>query len=591
MVSVVAFALLIAAGVAAGWRWRRAAGVLLCAAVLAPSLLALYNLYYQPTYARSGYDRLGGYLLEHGRPGQAIVLAGWTQQDMFWYYYRRRAPDALPSVFFPRSDPIDPALTASQLDDLLRQYDGIWYVETDTQRYDPRRVMERHLSTQHYKTLDRWFLVNRLVYYRSSFAPTERMPIGSARFGDTVALAGGSFGPRSLGPGEIVTVDLDWQALAPIGRDLKVSLLPRDPDGHAVASIDREPADGFVRTASWQPGAIVRDRIGFVVPVTALPGDYRLGLKLYDPATGQALEPRADGRTEGDIVSLGTVRVAGTGAPSIGESEPAVRASARLGPLELVGYDPPADVEFAPGQAVGARLYVKLSDPSQPPSPSAEFLDPAGRVIGMQAVTLAPAWSPISAWTDRRVYAPYVDLTVPARAPTGRLTVRLRTGGDAPVTLFAVRVKAPDRSFAAAVPDHPVGIQFGQLARLAGYDGPESGALVVRPGDTVTFRLHWQVTGETDIAYKLFVHLVGPDGRIHGQLDAPPLSGDRPTPGWVAGEWLVDPVAVTVSLDAPAGAYAVRLGLYEERTGQRVPVVGDTGQDYVDVLRFSVGRP
>jgi hypothetical protein len=286
------------------------------------------------------------------------------------------------------------------------------------------------------------------------------------------------------------------------------------------------------------------------------------------------------------------VRVADVNTRAVSVAAPLVRLPASAASTGLAGFDAPVDAVFAPGQAVGVRWYL---NPATSPQPvvSLEYADSGGRTVGAQQVRLAPDWSPVSGWRAGWTYAPIVDLSVPARAPSGPLTVRLAGAsvpGGKPIDLFTLRVQAPDRVLTAPAPEHSTGARFGQFALLAGYDGPASGTLALRPGDQVRVRLHWQATGETDTAYKLFVHLVGPDGKIHGQADAPPLGGRRPTPGWVPGEWLADPLEVTVTADAPVGVFTLRLGLYEETTGKRAALTAGGQGDYVDLLTFEVRR-
>jgi hypothetical protein len=43
-------------------------------------------------------------------------------------------------------------------------------------------------------------------------------------------------------------------------------------------------------TIGWAPGEIVQDDAGWFVPPDAAPGMYRLGIVVYNPATGAELE-------------------------------------------------------------------------------------------------------------------------------------------------------------------------------------------------------------------------------------------------------------------------------------------------------------
>jgi hypothetical protein len=82
--------------------------------------------------------------------------------------------------------------------------------------------------------------------------------------------------------------------------------------------------------------------------------------------------------------------------------------------------------------------------------------------------------------------------------------------------------------------------------------------------------------------YTVFVHLLGPDGQVHGQVDAWPVSGTRATSTWAPGEAIDDHFAVRVDADAPSGDYQVEIGLYLLATGERLPVLNAAGEPVAD---------
>jgi hypothetical protein len=68
--------------------------------------------------------------------------------------------------------------------------------------------------------------------------------------------------------------------------------------------------------------------------------------------------------------------------------------------------------------------------------------------------------------------------------------------------------------------------------------------------------------------YTAFVHVLGPDGDLLAQADRVPAEGARPTTGWLPGEVIAD------AYDLPlAGAAALRVGLYDAATGERLGMV------------------
>jgi len=137
-------------------------------------------------------------------------------------------------------------------------------------------------------------------------------------------------------------------------------------------------------------------------------------------------------------------------------------------------------------------------------------------------------------------------------------------------------------------PQHPQTATFGQppLARLLGYD--LEGALV--PGKTITLALYWQVTNSTTTPYKVFVHLIGADGRPAAQGDDFPLAGERPTTSWQPGEILIDSYQIQLPPSLPAGDYPLRIGFYEPTSGVRLsPVLDAAGHPQAnDQLQLDV---
>jgi hypothetical protein len=135
-----------------------------------------------------------------------------------------------------------------------------------------------------------------------------------------------------------------------------------------------------------------------------------------------------------------------------------------------------------------------------------------------------------------------------------------------------VRVGEPD--YEPPSPAYPRNVTIGDSIRLRGYDLPSA---KVAPGDTVRVTLYWECLAPMETSYSVFVHLAGPDGKIHGQQDSVPWGGHLPTTHWLPGEMITDEYAVPVSQDAPAGAYTLVMGMYDLQTGIRLTAVDANG--------------
>jgi 4-amino-4-deoxy-L-arabinose transferase-like glycosyltransferase len=129
-------------------------------------------------------------------------------------------------------------------------------------------------------------------------------------------------------------------------------------------------------------------------------------------------------------------------------------------------------------------------------------------------------------------------------------------------------------------PSHKVRANLGGLIRLTGYEA-------WRAGKSIAVTLFWEVIRPPAIDYQVFVHIegglagAGPAG-VWGQSDGPPACGGSPTGSWLPGERIVDRRLILPAPEAPAGAYSLIAGLYRLDTGQRLPVVEETGHQIGD---------
>jgi hypothetical protein len=148
----------------------------------------------------------------------------------------------------------------------------------------------------------------------------ERIPFvrRNARFGEAAELLGYELRPgepraritplegadeRTPAAGEPLQINLYWRALADTDVDYVLFIHVYDANDQRVAQRDLPLRYGDYPTSRWQPGELVIDRADMPLPALP-PGDYRLLIGLYDPATGAALPASA-----GAPVELATIRV------------------------------------------------------------------------------------------------------------------------------------------------------------------------------------------------------------------------------------------------------------------------------------------
>ncbi len=109
----------------------------------------------------------------------------------------------------------------------------------------------------------------------------------------------------------------------------------------------------------------------------------------------------------------------------------------------------------------------------------------------------------------------------------------------------------------------PVSGKAGEMA-LLGYalDQPFARAVTLR------FQLYWRVESQPARDGVLFLHVVGPDGKMVAQDDNPPEQGKRSTITYRPGEGISQIHRLVIPKDAPAGQYMLYAGVYD-RAGQQ----------------------
>lgn len=94
----------------------------------------------------------------------------------------------------------------------------------------------------------------------------------------------------------------------------------------------------------------------------------------------------------------------------------------------------------------------------------------------------------------------------------------------------------------------------------------------LRGGDVLRLRLRWEDSSAADAGLNVFAHLVSVDGQIRSQLDTPLQDGAK--------------VGLLMPLDLAAGAYSLRVGVYDKETGERLRL--PTGEDSIIIEGIEV---
>jgi mannosyltransferase len=272
----------------------RIAAMILMAVGLFPLLAGLYGLYFDPAYARDNYRAIAEHIRSESGSQAAVVLVAPNQWEVFTYYY----PDG------PNIAPLPDSHTEETLARLLGEHRRIYVLYWGAAEQDPQGIVRGTLETNAFKVVSGWYGGVQFVTYAVPGEPTiEAVPPGEVLFGRVITLERFALSADTLSPGEALGVTLFWRADTSLDVRYKVFVHLYAPDGSLVTQHDSEPGGDLAPTDSWQPGQVVADNHGLLLPRRAATGVYRLVVGLYT-FEGERLTVTQDGRPLGDSLLL-----------------------------------------------------------------------------------------------------------------------------------------------------------------------------------------------------------------------------------------------------------------------------------------------
>jgi hypothetical protein len=423
-----------------------ALGIALLTLLTIPSLR---NYYFDPAYARDDYRGIARTIQAMAEPDDAVILNAPGQIEIFEYYYR----GALPRYSLPRQRPPDPEDTRAALQRIVAQHERIFGIFWATDESDPQRIVETWLDEHAYKAMDAWYGNVRLVLYRVPQPDGEgRTQAIGARLGETIELLSATR-PDTVTSGDVLPVTLRWRATRPVEARYKVFVQLLSATNQLMAQRDAEPGGGARLTTTWEPGEVIVDRYGVLIPPGTPPGTYRLITGMYGYATGQRLPVMRDGQPAGDFVDLGMIRVE---APVVPPPVEALGLSRRLdeeyGPLRLLGYaldkrgaEGQPNAPLYPGDVLRITLFWQAQATPRQDVELTFALITKGKPQIQIKTTPTEGLYPITRWLPGQVIRDPHDLPLPVELPPGNYRVRLavaRAGGpslgrqiEIPITL------------------------------------------------------------------------------------------------------------------------------------------------------------
>jgi hypothetical protein len=426
----------------------------------------------------------------------------------------------------------------------------------------------------------------------------------AVNFGGRWMLLGRDALPQSVESGGSLEVTLYWRALEPQGRDYAAALALVDAAG-------RRWTQAGMRTPRWHrtpppvytwpaDGYGITAYLADLLPGTP-PGDYRLVLTTFDredpltPLTAHA----PDGTALGPSLDLGSVQVTRPGRhPEPDQIPMQTRLNQSIGPLTLAGVNLDRDTA-APGDPMQISLFWLVEREGELPELMAHLTlaDASGAPVAEW--TLPPVsddwpttrWQPGDLWRGQHLFR------LPGRLESGIYRWELQLSDPAtrfpesPLPLGHLRVEAPERLWDQPPLQIPLAVELGGVVTLLGVDLAPASALArpISAPATLNVTLAWQAGREMETSYRVFLHLLGSDGRLLIQSDGEPADWARPTTGWAPGEVVLDPRKLGIPADAPAGTYRLVVGLYHPDTGVRL--LDPDGRDAVTIGALTITEP
>jgi len=482
------------------------------------------------------------------------------------------------------------------LNEAVQGRDAVHVVRWKTSKHtgaDPKEVIPYYLEKHGEFVERRSFEYYDIDTYRlDQLGPDlidEPLAPTSIDFGGRIVLVGYAYGDASgteesdapsVPAGDLLWVRLRLRLIAHTDKELKASVIVTDSAGHVVGQTDKVLLNNFLHQDSedWEPGTQVDAY--FLVPIAAAsaPGDYSLGLAIYDSDSLARLPSPSGDATQ--VVTLGTVDVRPDLSPPSPEAlgldvivnQPVTEE------LTLLGLTTSAGETLRPGERASVALIWRAEDVPSDDYTASLWATQAGDAWPLtDPLPLAGVDYPTSRWQAGQVVRGWFDGRVPPDIESGdyALSVRVSDPSEilvAEVPLGTLHVQGWSRRFEVPPVQYRFAANFADQIELLGYDFQADASTAGQEG-AVIITLYWLALSEMDVNYTTFVHLLGEAGEVVSQLDHIPGAGAFPTTGWLPGEIIIDEFVVPLSGAESLPLLQAEVGIYDPATGERLLVV------------------
>ncbi len=177
---------------------------------------------------------------------------------------------------------------AKQLGQIVATHPEIWLLRTMPLPCDTHGFVPRWLAENAYPVEEFWLQDNLFTRYLTG----DQLAIQETqgwRLGDSITLTAWAIDKREVVAGQGLRVGLTWVSKAALPVDYRVFVFLANSSEQVAVLQDTVPTMWLRPTTTWQPGELITDHHGLLVPGDAAPGDYWLGVGLYNSATGERL--------------------------------------------------------------------------------------------------------------------------------------------------------------------------------------------------------------------------------------------------------------------------------------------------------------
>ena len=519
-----------------------ALSIVYCAFFLLPASLIWTNLPHVDQSADWREYRLGQYILSQPLKENAAILA--DSELIAPLYYLQVAEGVRPD-----------------LDIIVLPNEETYRAELDARLANGQTVyLGRYLP----HLADAYYLhsVGPLaeVKLEPSQLPESFTPLNQD-FDGTIRLHGFTLDSSAVPTDHVLPITLYWQALQPpngaIGGNYRVVFQLLDNTGaQRFLSPANVPVGQMYPTAAWPLDDVVADFHNIALDPALEPGAYTLQVGLFPPFSEQGL---------GSWATLANVTLQ----PPV--SSPRIASPLRVrfaNGIWLMGIDAPDSA--TPGSKIETTLYWLLPPGLSDPVTAAICSGNPCAQAPLAQIPLNPDSRPASRLIETRA-------TFNAPASAGQLPLWIKLDDQEAACGWWSSPSPACKAAEIRIEGSPLAADAINFDDQIALESLKIETPIASPGQTVIVAATWRGLRPMESDYTVFIHLLGPDGIVHGQVDMWPVQGTLPTTQWPINEPIADRFEVRVPDDAPPGEYKVEAGWYLLATLDRLPVLDANG--------------